>query len=261
MSRYAYVAAFTGLALLGASFSTLGAGESIPGNRYKLPADYHSEISAAEAYLNTSGRRHLRWIDWVRRSKAPRAVILDVRTVQEHLDGHPPGAYSIPFPRVQGKPGDIHYIGYDVSTTPEKVGFGAPTPNGKQILGIARFAHYVQSVLPDKNTHIYTLCASGYRSVQAANVLANAGYKNVRNIWAGYKGLPKYAYTSEKPRVPANPPVGLDLDNDNVVEFLVEGEKKVDSDDLDGWAYFQRLPTTTHLRPDRIDIGFAHLYY
>ena len=53
----------------------------------------------------------------------------------------------------------------------------------------------MESLFPDKkNTHILTLCRTGYRSVQAANLLTAAGYKQVPNIWEGFVGNPEYGY-------------------------------------------------------------------
>lgn len=253
VSRYAYASALTGLALLGAVFSTPAASEGTTGSRYNLPGLYHSEVSAAEAYLLTSGKRH-RWLAQLRKHKdrTPAPVILDVRTIKEHLDGHPPGAYSIPFPKVQGSPGSIDYIGYDVSTDPDSVGFGATRPERGVLLEIGHFVDYVKTVFPDKRTPILTLCKTGYRSVQAANALAQEGYTNVRNIWEGYVGKPKYAY-DKRTGAPIIAPVVLDLDKDGVV--------KGDPDDLDGWSRFQGLPTMTKILPGRIDLRFVHLYY
>ncbi len=253
MSRFSCASALTGLALLGAAFSTPAADEETTGSRYDLPRAYHSEISAAEAYLLTSGRLRHRLAHWrTHKDRVPKPVILDVRSIKEHLAGHPPGAYSVPFPKVQGSPGDMDYIGYDVSTDPEKVGFGATRPERGVLLEIGHFVDYVKTMFPDTRTPIFTLCKTGYRSVQAANALAQEGYTNVRNIWPGYVGKPKYAY-DKRTGAPLNEPRVLDLDNDGVV--------KDDPDDLDGWANFEGLPTTTRIHPGRIDLRFVHLYY
>ena len=58
---------------------------------------------------------------------------------------------------------------------------------------------YVNDVLakfPDRSTPILTMCRTGYRSVLAANLLADAGYTNVRNIWQGFVGNTKVRITS-----------------------------------------------------------------
>ncbi len=71
--------------LMGLVFSVNATALADIGNRYGLPQLYHSEISAAEAYLLTThdrGRKHKR--------KFAKAVIIDVRRISEHLVGHPP---------------------------------------------------------------------------------------------------------------------------------------------------------------------------
>jgi rhodanese-related sulfurtransferase len=136
------------------------------GNRYGNPVLYHSEISSAEAWLSVSGKKT---------EGSP--VIIDVRRVEEYVAGHPPGAYSIPFPHVTGNPAAPDddgsasgYIGYDISVDPD-VGFLAV--DGKDgTLPIQDFVSYVEQVVPDKDRPVLLLCATGHRSVQAANALA-----------------------------------------------------------------------------------------
>ncbi len=265
MSRYAYASALTGLALLGAAFSSPAADPETSGSRYNLTRLYNSEISAAEAYLLTRGKRP-RWLAHWRKNRTPAPVILDVRTVQEHLDGHPPGAYSVPFPKVRVGPEEYDFIGYDVSEDAEEtqqfknVGFGAAAPKWGTVLEIRHFVDYVETIFPNKDTPIFTLCKTGYRSVQAANVLTQAGYTNVSNIWEGYVGKLKFAY-DKKSGTPMNSVVPLDLDNDGKVIYRDKsGVEKIDPDDLDGWAHYQGLPTTKNIRPGRIDLRFVHLY-
>jgi rhodanese-related sulfurtransferase len=238
------------------------ADEDSPGNRYNLlPRLYNSEVSAAKAYLLTNHDRG-------NKSKDPyaNAVILDVRRISEHVAGHPPGAYSIPFPHIWGSPACANddgvtpcpgalqgsgYIGYDVSAD-EEIGFGDETMNDGAIW-LQEFVEYVESVIRDKDTPILTLCATGYRSVQAANALVKyGGYTMVRNIWEGNNGQPKYAYAGNKVAEDDNgDPIPLDLNNDGVV----------DGNDRDGWAYYQELPVSTKIHPKRIDRAFADLYY
>ncbi|MDO4481921.1 MAG: rhodanese-like domain-containing protein [Bacillota bacterium] len=78
-------------------------------------------------------------------------VLLDVRTQAEYDEGHIPGAVCIPNESITGK--DI-------------------------------------AELPDKNSLILVYCRSGNRSKQAAQKLADMGYKNVREFggitdWTG----------------------------------------------------------------------------
>jgi hypothetical protein len=69
----------------------------------------------------------------------------------------------------------------------------------------------------------------------------------VKNIWEGYNGQPKYAYTGA---APTQPLVQLDLNNDGVL----------DGKDRDGWAYFQGLPTESKLNDELIFQPYLSLY-
>ena len=219
------------------------------GNRYGLPQIYHSEISAAEANQLTSHDKGNK-----SGNEFANAVIIDVRKVSEHLAGHPPKSYSIPFPHVEGSPNEPNdstdYIGYDLSGDPDIcfVDGCDDGTNNDGTLPPADYVSYVESLIPDKNTPIFTLCATGYRSVQAANLLTRAGYKNVRNIWEGYRGQFKYSYNTDGT---VNPDEKLDLDHDG--DF--------DDSDKDGWGGFQGLPTTTKIHPQKIFSTYSDLYY
>jgi rhodanese-related sulfurtransferase len=218
------------------------------GNRYGLPQVYHSEISAAEANVLTShdlGNKT--------GNDFSNAVIIDVRRVSEHLAGHPPKSYSIPFPHVDGSPNEPNdstgYIGYDLSYNPH-ICFDAGCDDGTNNDGTLSpddFVAYVESLFPDKDTHILTLCRTGYRSVQAANLLTDAGYTNVRNIWEGFVGQPKYAYDGGTVKIPLEQ---LDLNHDG---SFTDADK-------DGWTNFQGLPTTTRIQPERIFSPYSYLY-
>jgi rhodanese-related sulfurtransferase len=220
------------------------------GNRYGYPVLYEAEISAAGAWLRTSqSKAKLRALG-IKNIQSKKPVILDVRRIEEYVAGHPPGAYNIPFPHVTGSPSEANdatdYIGYDISVDPE-VGFLA-TDGKDGTLAIQDFVAYVQSVFPDKDQPLYVLCATGHRSVQAANALAKYGhYTHVKNIWEGYNGQPKYAYTGT---APTQPLVQLDLNNDGVL----------DGEDRDGWAYFQGLPTDTKIKNKLIFQPYLSLY-
>jgi rhodanese-related sulfurtransferase len=219
------------------------------GNRYGLPQIYNSEISVAEAYtLTTRDRGHKR------KHPSAGAVIIDVRRVSEHVDGHPPGSYSIPFPHVDGSPNEPNdstgYIGYDLSGDPDICfvpGCDDDT-NNDGTLNPDDFVSYVESLFPDKDQPILTLCRTGYRSVQAANLLSRAGYSDVRNIWEGYVGQPKYVYEGGSVKVPLEQ---LDLNHDNAF----------DDNDKDGWTMFGGLPTTKKIHPRRIFRTYSNLYY
>jgi rhodanese-related sulfurtransferase len=242
-----------------------GAASADLGNRYGLPQIYQSEISAAEAYIVTNNDKgHKNGNDYAG------AVIIDVRSIPEHVAGHPPKSYNIPFPHVLNRPDDpndtsqtivddsvdppitieVPYIGYDLSGNADICfvdGCDNDT-NNDGTLDPDDFVSYVKSVFPDMDTPILTLCATGYRSVQAANLLTRAGYTNVRNIWEGYNGQPKYAYSGGSVKVPLEK---LDLNHDG----------GTDGKDRDGWAYFQGLPTSTQIHPQRIFSTYSDLYY
>lgn len=223
------------------------------GNRYGLPQLYASDISAASAYLLTSGDGHEKDHRYSHHDHG-KPVIIDVRRVSEHVAGHPPGAYSIPFPHVDGSADEANdstgYIGYDLSGNPD-ICFVDGCDDDTNIDGTlspADYVAYVESLFPDKDTPIMTLCKTGSRSVQVANLLTRAGYTDVRNIWEGFIGQPKYAYTGGDITEPHQK---LDVNHDGVVNDL----------DKDGWASFQGLPVSTRISWRRIFKPYSYLYY
>jgi len=185
------------------------------GNRYDLPRNYHSEISAAKAYILTNHNQGN-----VGESEFANAVIIDVRTVEEYGAGHAPKSSNIPFPHIHSRPNKSDYIGQN----PEQ------------------FVSDVLAAFPDKSTPILTMCRTGYRSVLAANLLADAGYTNVRNIWQGFVGRTKVDTAGNT----------LDLNNNGI-----DG----DPGDLDGWSGYQELPVSTKLLPQLIYTPYEYLYY
>lgn len=87
-------------------------------------------------------------------------VYLDVRTVPEFEAGHVPGAKNIPV--VEPDPG------------------GRMQPN-------PHFMPTVEKALKPE-TKIITGCKAGGRSMKAAEILINAGYKNVIDMRGGFIG-------------------------------------------------------------------------
>ena len=200
------------------TFVTISNAAFAEGNRYDLPRQYHSEVSAAKAYILTNHDKGNKSDD-----AFSNAVIIDVRTIDEHADGHPNKSFNIPFPHIYNRKNDpdMHpYIPQDP----------------------VQFVNDVMSAFPDKTTPILTLCRTGFRSVLAANLLSDAGYTNVRNIWQGFVGKPKVDTAGNL----------LDLNNNGV-----DG----DLGDLDGWSGYQELPVSTKLHPQRIYQTYAWLYY
>ena len=243
------------------TMTALSAQAELDSNRYGYPALYKSEISSAEA--------------WERANNQPakgklKPVILDVRRVEEYVKGHPPGAISIPFPHVHKSPikdndgaayytfenGKSLYIGYDISEDPEDVGFQTAPDYRDGVIPIADFIAEVEAKFPDKKTPLYLVCATGFRSVQAGNALAKAGYTEVRNVWEGWNGLPKYAYTRT-----GFPEYTLDAEGKPVFTKLdVNHDGKIDVNDNDGWAFYQGLPVETKFKKKLVDQRFLDLY-
>jgi rhodanese-related sulfurtransferase len=227
----------------------LSVADGLDGNRYSadLQRDYKSEISASAAYLAAMNEG---------------AVIIDVRTVEEYVGGHPPGAYSIPFPHVTNRgcanpESECHdtYIGQTAED----------------------FVAAVNALGLDEETQIITMCRTGFRSVLAGNLLAADGYTNVQNMWEGFKGRLKQnlgatiedirgkgeldgeKFTFKGASVDV---LGEDLD--------LDGDGEVDggaySMDNDGWANFAGLPVAyiTDADWDSSQIGdlqYGYLYY
>jgi rhodanese-related sulfurtransferase len=183
------------------------------GNRYDLPRAYHSDVSASSAYLNLfHGARG----DVKVKGKEP--VMIDVRDVSEYAAGHVEKAFSIPFPHIFSRPGRDDYIAQDPAV----------------------FVAAVMEKIQDKNTPIYTLCRTGFRSVLAANLLADAGYTQVRNVWEGFVGNTKVDVSGNV----------LDLNNNGIV----------DDADLDGWSNAAGLPVDYALEDELLYSPYYYLY-
>jgi hypothetical protein len=106
-------------------------------------------------------------------------------------------------------------------------------------------------VIPNKDTPIYTLCRTGVRSVSAANLLTEAGYTHVRNIWDGFVGVnlmvPKVQTDGTDGTTKSVP---SDLNHDGIL----------DDQDKNGWRYYPGLPYDTRLLPQLIYKPLAYLY-
>lgn len=89
----------------------------------------------------------------------PNAVMIDVRTKMEHnFVGHPLSAVHIALKEYP-----------DWQVNPD-------------------FVQTVSEVVTDKNQPILLLCRSGQRSLEAANLLEQAGYIHLINILEGFEG-------------------------------------------------------------------------
>jgi rhodanese-related sulfurtransferase len=192
------------------------------GNRYDLERNYTSEVSAARAFADTvaiSGK-------WGNPSSKP--VLIDVRGADEYTAGHPEHSISIPFPRAYRGPCDVRYPDGNCNTDEATPVYDTVSVSEED------FVSAVLAAIPKKDTPIYTMCRTGYRSVLAANLLVDAGYTNVRNIWEGFVGRHKVDADGNTP---------LDLNNDGVIDDL----------DKDGWRYYSELPYDTRVLPNSIN--------
>lgn len=231
LTRWAFA-----LPLLGALLSAPASAQEPPcpfnESRSGLCGHYHSQISPAEAFVDTVVRRG----KWSKPHLHP--VILDVRSIAEYKAGHPERALNVPYPYIQ-----------QVCDSRGRALDGACFGRVDQMdQDPAFFVAYVKRLIPNKKTPIYTLCRTGVRSVGAANVLTDAGYTNVRNIWEGFWGI-----NLKAPKVQADGSVkeaAVDLNHDG----------KFDHRDLNGWRNHQGLPYDTRLLPHLIYQPTAYLY-
>lgn len=96
---------------------------------------------------------------WKFMQEHPAAVLIDVRTTAEHLFvGRPIGCILIPW-----------QDGIPMQLNPH-------------------FVYAVKEVVPDPKTPILFLCRSGHRSMEAAKVMAAAGYETLINVDEGFEG-------------------------------------------------------------------------
>ena len=189
------------------ALSLFGANAALAeGNRYGYERHYKADISPVVAHNELKQSRS--------------TVLLDVRSVEEYAGGHPPGADHIPYPTARGRGRDDPAL---LRVTPEE------------------FLADVTSRIPDKDTPIITMCSGGGRSAMAANILAKAGYTNVRSIWTGYLGKTLVDNDGKPLDVNANGVIGG-------VSLGPDGKPMEDLGDMDGWAGFHELPTTTDIR-------------
>lgn len=200
--------------------------EMTPGNRYDKPRLYHSEISASEAYVLMEESRDHR--PWQRHRKSP-PVLIDVRRLREYAAGHPEGAYNVPYPHIiNNRDQDPDYF----------------------VDEVYRIVH------GDYDRQIMLLCRTGSRSVDAGNLLAEAGFTHVQNIWEGFVGQFKYAYDGGNIAYEmgddGNPVfTKLDLNNDGEYNTDMADVYEQTADynpDKEGWRNFMGLPWTTKLR-------------
>ncbi len=187
----------TTIKVLGAAVAFAIAGQvSADGNRYDYDRYYQREISVSEAYLAMEHSK-----DFKNVPGQAKPVLIDVRRLEEYAAGHPEDAYNVPFPNLK---------------------------RGEQRQSATDFYWAVHDIVNgDFSTPIMLLCRTGSRSVNAGNILANPDdattnegdpedtqglgltpFTNVTNIWEGFVGQPRYAFTGS---AIIQPPAMLDL--------------------------------------------------
>lgn len=206
-------------------------------NRRGICGDYASEISPAEAFLNTVVNRG--------KKGGERPVIIDVRSTPEYKAGHPQYSYNAPSPF-------IYQYCDDRGRRPDGACFGGISGGEDKIAQPGDdFVTYVNSIVPNRDTPIYTMCRTGVRSVGAAELLTNDGYTNVRNIWEGFVGINLTApFQDENQSDPIPGPVDLNHDGE------------LTDEDKNGWRNHQGLPYETTLKNKQKYTGnFSDSYY
>lgn len=216
------------------------------GNRYNRDRQYHSEISVSDAYLQAKNNGHEHKKHGKHHEKQSLATIVDVRSRREYAAGHPEKAYNVPYPRID--------TGYN------------------QDPSVFYWEVYKHVARGDTEQLLMTLCRTGSRSIDAANILSDplnlaldtrrtavlpdpilgdaVPFTNVRNIWEGFVGRELYAFIGGVP----DPAIELDLNNDGINNDDTADVYAHTTDanpDKDGWRNFKKLPWTTKIRKSR----------
>ena len=89
-------------------------------------------------------------------------LYLDVRTVPEFVNGHPPSALNIPVAELNPQTGRMEI--------------------NEKFLGVV-----TANIPPD--AQLLVGCKTGGRSATACEMLAQAGYKNLHNVVGGFSGV------------------------------------------------------------------------
>ena len=188
------------------------------GNRYNHPREYKADISPVVAHRAVTEEKG--------------TVLIDVRSIEEYTGAHAPKADNIPYPRIAGKNKD---------------------DPAYQTMSDADFLAEVMALYPKKSTPIIAMCQGGGRSALAANILAKAGYTNVRSVWTGFMGK-TLTDVDGKP---------LDVNANGIISGVSlgpDGKPIEDPGDMDGWAGFNNLPVSHEIEKKHVLPRLRPLY-
>jgi len=107
-------------------------------------------------------------VQQAQQQQASGATYLDVRSIPEFQQGHPPGAVNVPLLHLDPQTGQMR-------------------PN-------ADFLAVVKANFPT-DTPVLVGCKMGGRSQQACEVLSTAGFQDVTNVLGGWGGAPQMGHT------------------------------------------------------------------
>lgn len=133
--------------------------------------------------------RHIT-VQQAHQQQASGAKYLDVRSMPEFEQGHPEGAFNVPL---------LH-----------------ADPETRQMRPNGEFLAVVRANFPP-DTPIVIGCQMGWRSANAAEILASAGYRDVANVLGGYGGAPQFGHAGW---VQAGLPVATKANADREYEAL-----------------------------------------
>jgi rhodanese-related sulfurtransferase len=151
MMKKGFLSVFISVVILTFAVNTFG-GSSLP-EKKKTSLDLYANSQEAYAMWKASPEK---------------VFILDVRTPHEYnFVGHPPMAYNFPSMFMS--------MEYDAKKKTYKMD---ANPN---------FVAEVQAQFRKDHT-LLLICRSGGRSAKAVNLLAEAGFKNVYNVYDGFEG-------------------------------------------------------------------------
>lgn len=255
-------AALACLAVVTAPVTSLADEGDLDGNRYLYERFYASEMSAAQAFLETVVKQG-RFTN-----RADKLVIVDVRDATEYKYGHPDGAYHVPFPRVYQECNNNPDDPDDTVLRTEDGGSCLYGRVSQVTMSPEDFFLAVEALFPDKSQRLALLCRTGSRSVRGGNILsapevylgpgyAGRGYSRVYNIWQGFVGQPMAPVHASTGRVigPEDDVITVNLDQGETAfgfqayKLDLNSDGVVDINDNDGWRYHQGLPYDTRMLP------------